>query len=147
MMMKMPKQYPILVMVLALYFWPWQLFSGESPASWLLSVITMQIAFVITCNIFVRDNWVLPVIIIEAVCMLINIAYVLVPGFISSIHGYAIGSAVIMEILAITSSMGSINGRANSTGVQLAGNSLWRVRGGLFSLGGNKESIQWPKKF
>lgn len=102
----------------------------------------MQIAFVITCNVFVRDNWILPVIIIEAVCMLINIAYVLVPGFISSIHGYAIGSAVIMEILAITSSMGSINGRANSTGVQLAGNGLWRVRGGLFSLGGNKESIQ-----
>lgn len=73
--------------------------------------------------------------------MVINIIYVLSPGLMSGIHGYAIGSAVIMEILAITSSMGSINGRANSTVVQLAGNSLWGVRSGLFSLYRNKEGL------
>ena len=128
--------------MLLLYFWPWQLLSGDKPEDWLLSVITMQLAFVMACNICVRDAWILPVIIIEAVCMVINIIYVLSPGLMSGVHGYAIGSAVIMEIISISSSLGMINGRANINGLRLAGNGLWRIRGGVFSLYRGKEGLQ-----
>jgi hypothetical protein len=141
MVIQMPKQYPILVMVLALYFWPWQLFSGDLPADWLISCITMQIIFVIVCNVIVREDWILPVIIIEAACMMFNILYVAFPEMMSGVHSYIILAALIMELLIITTSLGVINGCAHSGNIQLASNSLWRVRGGVFSLGGNKEGL------
>lgn len=138
----MPKQFYILGLVLLLYFCPWQLFSGDRPADWLLSCITMQIVFVIACNFIIRDNWILPVIIIEAICMVFNILYVILPGLISGFHAYAMLAALIMEILLITTSLGVINGRADSYHLSLAGGGLRRARGGLFSLAGNKEGLQ-----
>lgn len=140
-MTKMPKQFYIFGLVLLLYFWPWQLFSGDLPADWLLSVITLQIVFVIFCNVFVREGWILPVIIIEAVCMVLNIANMLLPEIISGIHAQIMIVALIMELLIITTSMGAINGRDNSYHLQLAGGGLWRVRGWVFSLGHSKESV------
>jgi hypothetical protein len=139
-MTKMPKQFYMFGLVLLLYFWPWQLFTGDQPADWLLSVITLQLVFVIFCNVFVRDSWILPVIIIETVCMVFNIALLIVPGVMSSIHAYIMLSALIMELLIITTSMRATDGRVDSYNTPLAGHSLWRVRGGVFSLYDHKEN-------
>lgn len=141
-MTKMPKQFYIFGLALLLYFWPWQLFTGDLPADWLASVITLQIVFVILCNVLVRENWILPVIIIEAVCMIFNIAYLIVAGFIAAIHAQIITVALIMELLIIITSIGAINGRDNSYRLQLAGGGLWRVRGWVFSLDRSKEGLQ-----
>jgi hypothetical protein len=141
-MTKMPKQYYILGLVLLQYLWPWQLFGGDLPADWLVSVITMQLCFVIFCNKFVRDNWILPVIIIEAVSLAFNITLLVVPGVISGIHAHIILTALIMELLIITTSLGVINGRVDSYRLPLAGGGLWRVRGALFCLYRSKESLR-----
>lgn len=140
MMKKMPKQYYVFALVLLLYYWPWQLFTGDKPADWLASVITLQLAFVILCNKFVRENWILPVIIIEAVCMVFNTAYLIVPGVMSGIHEHIMLSALIMELLIIITSMRATGGRIDSYNSLLAGGGLWRFRGGNFPGYSNREN-------
>ena len=74
--------------------------------------------------------------------MIFNIAYLIVPVVISGIHAHIMLTALIMELLIITTSLGVINGRDNSYHLSLAGGGLWRVRGLCFSLDRRKEGLQ-----
>ncbi len=70
--MKMPPQLSVLALVLLLYFWPWQLFSGDEPVYWLASVLVMQLIFVMACNKMSSEYWASLVIRVETLCMFIN---------------------------------------------------------------------------
>jgi len=123
----MPKQFYILGLVLLLRFWPWQLFSGDLAADWLLSVIVMQSAFVMSCNILARESWATAIIIVETFCMILNIALVLIGATIFANHSAIMLAAFILELLIITI---SLQGVAVGFGCRLplASSCVWRLR-------------------
>ncbi len=140
-MTKMPKRFYIFVLVLLLYFWPWQLFSGDLPADWLLSVITMQLVFVIICNAVSNEKWATYVIIIEVVCMSFNIAYVLLPSVTYPIHSVVTLSALIMELLIITGN-GVINGSDHSRHIHDARDNTRLDCSGINNIASREEGVQ-----
>lgn len=142
-MQKIPKQLIILGLVLLLYFWPWQLFSGDSPESWLLSVITMQIAFVTACNKIVRESWVTAIIIIETFCMSVNILMLLFMATISPYQQNIMATALIIELLIITISLqGVAIGKPNSCRLPISGDRLWAARSGAMRFSNCAEDAQ-----
>lgn len=128
----MPKQFYVLLLALLLYFWPWSIGSG----SYLLGfVITLQIAFVMSCNFLVKERWKYAVILIEGFCMLFNVTFFLVPSLSPHFHEQIMLCAFIIELLIITISLqGVIVGRSNSYHPSLANRGLWSVRGGVLHL-------------
>jgi len=138
----MPKQFYILGLVLLLWYWPWQLFSGDLPADWLLSVITMQSVFVILCNILARESWAIAITIIEGVCMLLNVLLVLIGAPISLFHDDIMLTAFILELLIITISLqGVAVGRSSGHRLPLASCSLWAARSGLHHVHRSAETL------
>ena len=138
----MPKQFYIIALVLLLWFWPWQLFSGDLPADWLLSAITMQLVFVIACNILTNESWAIAITIIEGVCMLFNVLIVLIGAPISLYHDDIMLAAFILELLIITISLqGVAVGGSSGNRISLAGSSLWASRSSLHSLQRGKEAL------
>lgn len=127
-MKRMPNQFYMFAMVLALYFWPWSFSLFDPNADQLLTAILLQQLFVISCNKIVRESWVIPIILIEALCMLFNVTLFLVPLPIGAIHGQIMNAAFILELLIITISMhGAAIGRANI--LQLSSRSVWNLCG------------------
>ena len=138
-MTQMPRQLIILALVLLLWFWPWQLFSGDSPGSWLLSVITMQILFVIACNKITQDGWATVIILIESFCMILNIALMNWAPLVSGIHAQVMPAAFIMELLIITISMrGAVVGRSNSYRLPSIGDHIRSQRGSVLAFSGGE---------
>ncbi len=141
--MKTPKQLIIIALVLLSYFWPWQLISGDSTADWLASVITMQIALVIACNKIVHESWATAIIIIETLCMSVNILMLLFMATISPYQQNIMATALIIELLIITISLqGVAIGKPNSCRLPISGNRLWAVRGGAMRFSNRAEAAQ-----
>ncbi len=139
--MKMPPQLSILALVLLLRFWPWQLFSGDAMADWLLSVIVMQIIFIKACNIVSSESWCNFVILIEAVCMVINSVLLMIPATLFSIHAQIMTVAFIIELLIITISIqGAAIGRHDCNRLPLGRNALGYLRRNAYRGMGNQEA-------
>lgn len=127
-MKRIPSQFYMFVIVLALYYWPWSLSLFEPNADQLLTAILLQQLFVISCNKIVQESLVIPIILIEALCMLFNVTLFLVPLPIGAIHAQIMNAAFILELLIITISMhGAAIGRANI--LQLSSRSIWNLCG------------------
>jgi len=125
---RIPSQFYMFVIVLALYYWPWSLSLFEPNADQLLTAILLQQLFVISCNKIVQESLVIPIILIEALCMLFNVTLFLVPLPIGAIHAQIMNAAFILELLIITISMhGAAIGRANI--LQLSSRSIWNLCG------------------
>lgn len=141
--MKIPAQLSVAALVLLLYYWPWSLSSGYEPADVLMTVLPLQILFVIGCKILSSESWCTLVILVEAICMVINSVFMSIETTLFFIHGYIITTAFIMQLLIITISIrGAAVGRANSVRLPLGRHSMGYLRrNSLFSLG-NKEACQ-----
>lgn len=107
----MPKQLPILALVLCSFYWPWQFFSGDM--GWLVTVITVSFACVMLCNIFCGESWVIGVMIIEWVAMFINATLFYFELHQSAIQSHMTLAGFIIEILIISMSAGGVFGRIN----------------------------------
>lgn len=141
--MKMPSQFYMFATVLSLYYWPWQLFSGDLPADWLLSVISMQLVFVISCNIFVRESWATAIMMIEVFCMMINLLMMIGWPLVAQSHERIVLAAFIIELLIITISLkGVAIGKSNSNRLRMAGNSLCYLRNRSLPVFGRNEAAQ-----
>ena len=125
--MKMPAQFYIFAMVLSLYYWPWQLSFFEPDTDALLTVISLQLFFVIACNYLTRASWVTAIIIVEAFCMIVNLFAVLIDATLFHYHADIMRTALIIQLLIITMSLGAVVGhyhprflRANSDRLRAA---------------------------
>lgn len=142
-MPKMPSQFYMFATVSLLYFWPWQIFSGDKPADWLASVITLQLVFVIACNIFVRDSWATAIILIEGFCMVINLLMMKGAPIVVDAHEHIVLAAFIIELLIITISLqGVAIGKSNSNRLRMVGNGLCYLRNRSLPLSGRVEVAQ-----
>lgn len=103
----MPAQLNILALVLLLFYWPWLLFSGDTPESWLASVVSVQLAFVMACNKLTQESWATAIIIVEAICMIANILLVILSSKTFFFHAEFVLAAFIIELLIITISLRS----------------------------------------
>ncbi len=139
--MKMPPQLSVLALVLLLYFWPWQLFSGDEPVYWLASVLVMQLIFVMACNMLSSESWCVFVILIEAVCMIFNSLSALIPATLFSVHADIITAAFIIELLVITMSLqGAAVGRSNCSRAPLGRYNMGHLRRNSLGGMGNNEA-------
>lgn len=120
-MTKMPRQLIIFVLVLSSYFWPWQLFSGDSKESWLASVIVMQWAFIRACLHIISERWILLIAIVEIIAMQLNVILFSFPSILRDFHAEIILSAVIIELLIITISLQGVAIESNRYRSPLAG--------------------------
>ena len=141
--MKIAAQLSVAALALLLYHWPWLFLSGDSHADVMMTVIPLQIIFAMACKMLSSESWCTFVILIEAVCMVINSVSWLIPVTLFFVHGYIITTAFIMQLLIITISIqGAMVGRANSIRLPLGRHSMGHLRrDSLFSLG-NKEARQ-----
>lgn len=119
------------------------MFSGDLPADWLLSVIAMQLVFVMACNIFVRESWFTAIILVEVFCMIINLLTMIGAPLVVRHHGHIALAALIIELLiiAISTQRGAI-GKSNSNRLRMAGNRLCYLRNRSLPLGGRVEVAQ-----
>lgn len=125
----MPKQLIALILVIALYSWPWQITLMGTPADWLLTVLLLQHLFVIACNKLGKEAWLMPIIMIEVICMALNVALVAYNPLTIELHSQLIFYAFIMQLLIITISMtGAISGGADSNRLPMGGLSLRGLR-------------------
>jgi hypothetical protein len=108
-MKKVPTQAYILLLVLGLHYWPWQLFSGD--IGWLVTVVSVSFFGVIACNKLTNERWATGVIIIETSCMTINATLFLFGFHKTPMQEHIMISAFIIELLLITMSMGAGIGR------------------------------------
>jgi hypothetical protein len=108
-MKKLPAQAYILLLVLGLHYWPWQLFSGD--IGWLVTVITIPFCVLVVCNKLTHENWATAVIIVEVACMLINATLFAFGLHKIPMREHIMLSGFIIELLLITMSMGAGIGR------------------------------------
>lgn len=99
-MKRMPPQFYIFAMALSVYFWPWVLFSSD-----VFTVFTLQVLFVISCNILVKSDWIIAIIIIEVAAMLFNVTFFLFEPISGRLHEQIMLVALIIELLIITTSL------------------------------------------
>lgn len=99
-MKRMPVQFYIFAMALSVYFWPWVFFSCE-----VFTVFTLQVLFVISCNILVKSDWIIAVIIIEFAAMLFNVTFFILEPISGALHEQIMLIALILELLIITTSL------------------------------------------
>lgn len=104
-MSRNPKQLYIAALLLLLWHWPESLILSGSAENVLFSVITLQLCFVIACNILVREPWIIGVILIEAFCMMFNVTFFLMPSISGVMHEQIMLCALIIELLIITISL------------------------------------------
>ncbi len=123
--MRIPRQFYIFAMVLSLYYWPWHLSLFEPDIDALLTVLLLQSAIVISCYILVSEPWKYAVILIEAFCMLFNVAFFLFPAPLLPFHEKLMLWAFIIELLIITISM---QGAAIGISIPMAGGRLRDIR-------------------
>jgi len=114
-MKKVPTQAYILLLVLALYYWPWQLFSGD--IGWLVTVVSVSFIGVIACNKLTNERWATGVIIVEVLCMMINATLFLFGMHKVPMQEHIMISAFIIELLIITMSLGAGVGRIRNDGL------------------------------
>ena len=141
-MKRIPKQFYMFVLL----FWCYQsqlyfsFFEPEGDA--LLTVLVFQTA-VIACNILIRESWTIPIILIEALCMLFNVTLFLVPALLADYHAQIMLSALIIELLIITISMqGASIGRSADHSVPFSAGGLWANRSIVFDMGRRSEAHQ-----
>lgn len=124
-----------MVMVFLLRLWPEQFILSGSDNQIMASVITLQLGFVIACNILAKEPWVYAVIIIEALSMLFNVTFFLITAISGALHEQIMLCAFIIELLIISISLqGAIVGRSNNYRLPMAGSCLWAARSGVFGL-------------
>ena len=141
-MKRIPSQFYMYVIVLLCYQWSWYLSLIEPEGDALLTVLLLQSA-VIACNILVRESWSVPIIIIEAACMLFNVTLFLVPALLANYHAQIMFSAFKIELLIITISMqGASIGRSADHSVPFSAGGLWANRSIFFNMGRRSEAHQ-----
>jgi len=106
---KIPKQLPILVMVLLCWHWSWPLWFGSY--SWIVTVTTLQACLVMWCNKLTSESWATAVMIIEVVCVMINTTLWWLCLHKEPYQYHIMLSAFIIELLIITCSLGAGVGR------------------------------------
>lgn len=132
-MKKLPTQIYILASAVLLHYWPEQLTLSGSDSQLLFSVITLQLVFVMSCNILVSELWKYAVIMIEVFCMLFNTTFFLLPSVSAQLHEQIMLCAFILELLIITLSLqGAVVGRSNDYRLPLASFSLGGLRSSAF---------------
>lgn len=99
-MKKIPVQFYIFAIALSVYCWPWVLFSSSA-----FTVFTLQLLFVIACNILVKQDWIIAVIIVELASMLFNVTFCIFTAIPADLHVQIMTSAFILELLIITTSL------------------------------------------
>jgi hypothetical protein len=109
---------------------------------WLFTTVSVQLLFVISCNISTKESWSTAVIIIEAFCMLFNVTYFLTGQLLADYHAQIMLSALIIELLIITISIqGARIGRANSLSAPIFNCPVWSERSVVLNLGCSKEAL------
>lgn len=142
-MKRIPKQFYIFAIALSLYCWPEWLTFSDSFAGDIFSALLLGSVFVIACNILIRESWVIPIILIEALCMLFNVTLFLVPALLSDYHAPLMLTAFIIELLIITISMqGASIGRSADHSVPFTAGGLWANRSIVFNMGRRSEAHQ-----
>ena len=137
-----PSQLYMYAIVLCCYHWRWYLSLVDPDGDALLTVLLLQ-SSVIACNILVRELWSIPIIIIEALCMLFNVTLFLVPALLADYHAQIMFSALIIELLIITISMqGTSIGRSADHSVPFSAGGLWANRSIVFNMGRHSEAHQ-----
>lgn len=104
-MTKIPSQFYIAALLLLLWWGPWSFISYLPDPFVLVGVITLQWVFVLLANRIVRDNWICPIILIEALCMLFNATLFAYPALLVEFHAQFMKAAFIIELLIITVSL------------------------------------------
>jgi hypothetical protein len=108
--MKIPSQFYIFAMVLSLYYWPWHLSFFDPDTDALLTVISLQLLFVIACNYLTRASWATAIIIVEAFCMIVNLFAALNGATLFHYHADIMRAAFIIQMLIVTMSLGAVVG-------------------------------------
>ena len=141
--MRIPKQFYIFAMVLSLYYWPWYLSLFEPDIDALLTVMLLQSALVISCNILVNEQWKYALILIEAFCMFFNVTFFLFPALLLPFHEQLMLWAFIIELLIITISMqGAAIGRSTDHAVPNIGSRIRANYGLAFGMACAKRAYQ-----
>ena len=137
-----PSQFYMYAIVLLCYQWSWYLSLVDPEGDALLTVLLLHSA-VIACNILVRKPWAIPIIIIEALCMLFNVTLFMVPALLVDYHAQIMLAAFIIELLIITISMqGAAIGRSVDHSVPFSASGLWANRSIVFNMGRHSEAHQ-----
>ena len=76
-----------------------------------MTVTTLQFLFVMSCNILTKERWGSAVILIELICMLINATLFYFDLHKEPYQDHIMLSALIIELLIITMSLGAGVGR------------------------------------
>lgn len=140
--MRNPKQLYIIALVFLLRYWPEQFILSGSDNQLLFSVITLQLGFVIACNILTKEPWIYAVILIEAFCMLFNVTFFLVTAISSALHEQIMLCAFIIELLIISMSLqGAIVERSNNYRLSMSGSCLWAARSSLLAAKSAERSL------
>lgn len=106
----LPKQAYIFAWAVLLYLSPLPYIFGDDYQRYILPVyITLQVIFVVACNKFVHERWILAVIIIESVCAMWNALLFLMWKSADNVFFAAFSHfmfiAFALEILIITMSL------------------------------------------
>ena len=140
--MRNPKQLYIIALVFLLRYWPEQFILSGSDNQLLFSVITLQLGFVIACNILTKEPWIYAVILIEAFCMLFNVTFFLVTAISGALHEQIMLCAFIIELLIISMSLqGAIVERSNNYRLSMSGGCLWAARSSLLAVKSAERSL------